>query len=72
MIENLTKEERKFARVAGVSANDVHISGRNSCGTVYGLYNCYFLTELTISGYTRAEIYRLLLRKLIKQTLEPW
>lgn len=66
-MNTLTKEEKRAARSLGVSAKDVYISGANCYGTVYGLYNNYYLTELTMYGYSKREVYRALLRKLISQ-----
>ena len=66
-MEVLTKKEKAIARRFDISYKDVHVVGHNSYGTVYGLYNNYFLTEMTFNGYTKAEIYRFLLRKFIKQ-----
>ncbi len=65
-MEKLTSKEKKAARLLKVSFNDLYISGCNSCGTVYGLYNNYYLIQGTYSGYTKIEIYRSLLRKLLK------
>ena len=66
-MENFTKQERRILKALQVSAADVHVSGANSCGTVYRLSNNYYLTEITAYGYSRRDIYRILARKLIKQ-----
>ena len=66
MENNLTRYEKQFARAAGITAADVHKTGRNSSGTVYALYNPYYFTECTFYGYTLREVYRFLLRRLIK------
>ena len=64
-MEKLTKYERTFAKRFGITAADVHKVRHNCYGTVYGLYNNYYLVEMTFSGYSKPEIYRALLRKLI-------
>ena len=66
-MNKFTKQERRILKALKVSAADVHVSGANSCGTVYRLSNNYYLTEITAYGYSRREIYRILARKLIKQ-----
>jgi len=63
-MQTLTKEERRAARALGVSFKDVHRTGANCYGTVYGLYNNYYLVEMTFNGYSKREIYRALLRRL--------
>lgn len=64
----LTKDEKRIARRAGITAADVHRDGVNSCGAVWALYNSYFYTRLTINGTSnRQYIYRALLRQFIKQ-----
>ncbi len=63
----LTPDEKRAARALNVTAADVYRDGWNCYGTVYGLYNDYYYTTMTISGYTRAEIYRELLRALIRK-----
>lgn len=63
----LSKWEIKMARRLGVSSSDVHKARTTTWGTVYGLTNDYYLTEQIFMGYSKAEIYRALLRKLIKQ-----
>lgn len=69
-MDKLTRFEKAFARSIGVTAKDVHKDGANSCGTVYALYIPYYYERLTVSGYTKPEIYRLLLRDLIKNAME--
>jgi len=49
----------------GVTAHDVHRTGANCYGTVWGLYNDYYLVEKTFNGYTKPEIYRILARDLL-------
>ena len=66
-MENLTKWEIKTARKLGVSSADVHRVGANSFGVVYGLYNDYYYIAHTFNGYSKAEIYRALLRDLIEK-----
>ena len=66
-MEKLTAYEKRAARALDVTAADVRKVGRNSCGDVYRLSNSYFLTEATCAGYSRAEVYRILVRKLIRQ-----
>lgn len=66
-MEKLTKYEKIIARRLGVSGDDVHIVNHNSYGTVYGLYNDYYYIAKTFYGYTKAEIYRILLRDLIEK-----
>ena len=67
-MDKLSSYEKKVARLLNVSSNDLHKTGFNSYGTVYSLYNNYYLTEMTFSdGYSKLEIYRRLLRKLFKQ-----
>lgn len=66
-MEKLTRYEKQIARKLGISANDVFLDGYNSFGAVYGLYNSYYYTRMTFNGYSKPEIYRALLRKLIDQ-----
>lgn len=66
-MEKLTKYEKIIARRLGVSGNDVHFINRNCYGDVYGLYNDYYYIAKTFYGYTKAEIYRILLRDLIEK-----
>ena len=67
-MEKLTTYEKRIARAYGITAADVHQDGRNSCGTVYALYNPCYYTRITFYGsYTRTQIYRVLLRKFINQ-----
>lgn len=70
-MEKLTRHEKQLARRLNVSANDLYFDGRNSCGAVYGLYNNYYLIRGTFDGYSKPEIYRALLRKLIEVDLSP-
>lgn len=64
-MEKLTKYERIIARRLGVTAQDMHFIRRTCYGDVYGLYNDYYLVQRTFYGYSKAEIYRALLRDLI-------
>ena len=66
-MELLTKNERRAARHLGITAADLHFTRTTSYGAVYGLYNNYYLIEGVFYGYTKAEIYRALLRKLLKR-----
>ena len=66
-MEKLTTFERAALRKLNVNYSDLHIAGANSMGIVYGLYNDYFLTEMTCNGYTKREVYRILARKLLRQ-----
>lgn len=66
-MEKLTRYEKQIARKLGVTANDVFLDGYNSFGAVYGLYNSYYCVHMTFNGYSRPEIYRALLRKLIEK-----
>lgn len=66
-MELLTKNEKRAARRLGVTAVDLHFTRTTSCGAVYGLYNNYYLIEGVFYGYTKAEIYRALLRKLFSR-----
>lgn len=61
----LTSYEKAVARACGISARDVRRDGANSCGTVYRLANNYFYIFCTYNGYSKAEIYRDLLRRFI-------
>lgn len=63
----LTSYEKAVARACGISANDVISHGANDYGTEYSLLNGYFYIACTYSGYTRAQIYRDLLRRFIKR-----
>lgn len=64
-MEKLTRYEKQIARKLGVTANDVYYAGSNCYGNNYGLYNSYYYTVMTFNGYSKPEIYRALLRKLI-------
>lgn len=64
-MELLTKNEKRAARRLGVTAADLHYTGFTSYGAAYGLYNDYYLIEGVFCGYTKPEIYRALLRKLL-------
>lgn len=67
-MEKLTKQEKRIARALGVSAQDVHFSNYNCYGAVYDLYNDYYDTWIVFNGsYTKAQRYRILLRRLIEQ-----
>lgn len=66
-MEKLTKYEKIIARRLGVSSKDVHFIRHNCYGTAYGLYNDYYYIAKTFFGYTKAEIYRILLRDLIEK-----
>ena len=67
-MERLTTYEKRIARAYGITAADVHKDGANSYGVVYALYNPWYYTRLTFCGsYTRAQIYRALLRRFINQ-----
>lgn len=60
-----TKGEKKILKAMGVTMNDVHKSGSNCVGTVYGLYNPCYLVECTFNGsYTKHEIYHELVDRL--------
>ena len=64
----LSRNEKAFARAAGITAKDVHIVRGTSYGTLYGLYNKLYLCEMVFyGGYSKAEIYRILLRRLIEK-----
>lgn len=63
-MELLTKNEKRAARRLGVTAADLHFTRSTCYGAVYSLYNDYYLIEGIFCGYTKAEIYRALLRKL--------
>ena len=65
--EKLTKKEKAAARRLNVSAADLHTNGRNCYGINYGLYNDYYLISGIYNGYSKAEIYRDLLRQLINR-----
>lgn len=62
--DKLTKKEKLLARRLNVTSEDLHRSGVNSFGTVWGLYNEYYLIQATFNGYTQPQIYRALLRCL--------
>lgn len=49
-MKKFTTKERAMLRSMRISMNDVHKTGSNSMGTVYGLYNPYYLTEITVYG----------------------
>ena len=66
-MELLTKNEKRAARRLGVTAADLHFTGSTCYGAAYGLYNDYYLIEGIFCGYTKPEIYRALLRKLLKR-----
>ena len=66
-MENLTRDEKRLARLLGVSFQDLHRVGSNTMGAVWGLYNPFCLCEMTFNGYTQREIYRILLRKLLSR-----
>lgn len=66
-MDKLTSYERAFCRKAGITAADVFTDGANSCGRVYGLYNPFYYVRVTASGYSKSEIYRFLVRELIRK-----
>ena len=64
-MEKFSKWEIMVLHKLGVTAHDVHRTGANCYGTVWGLYNDYYLVEKTFNGYTKPEIYRILARDLL-------
>ena len=64
-MEKLSKWEIMLLHRLGVTASDVHRIGGNAYGTIWGLYNDYYYISHTISGYSKAEIYRILARDLL-------
>lgn len=67
-MEKLTREEKKAARIIGVTSADVFPDGWNSCGRVYGLYNDYYYIRRTFCGsFSKSQIYRILLRDLLNK-----
>lgn len=70
-MKKFSTKERAILRSFGISMNDVHRSGNNSCGTVYGLYNPYFLTEMTFCGTSdKRYIYHKLVEHLLYDQLK--
>jgi len=64
----LSKTARKILRQMDITSKDVHKTGSNCCGVVYGLYNPYYLTEITFYGTVdRNHIYHKLLERLWEQ-----
>lgn len=62
----LTKEEKRTARRLGVTAADVRRGAATCYGTNYSLLNEYYYIHAIYNGYSQAEIYRDLLRRLIR------
>lgn len=67
LTKKLSLTEKRIARRLGVSTSDVHLIARTSYGDSYGLYNNYFDVYGVFMGYSKAVIYRSLLRQLISQ-----
>lgn len=63
--KTLNAYEKCVARACGISACDLVFHGNNETGAVYSLVNAWFYIAGTYNGYTRAEIYRDLLRRFI-------
>ena len=65
-MKKFTTKERAILRSLDISMNDVHKTGSNSTGMVYGLYNPYYLTELTVYGTSNK---RYIYHKLVEHLL---
>lgn len=61
----LTAYEKRVARACGISQKDLVFHGNNSTGAAYTLLNKWFYISGVYSGYTRAEIYRDMIRRFI-------
>lgn len=65
-MKKFTTKERAILRSMGITMNDVHKTGSNNMGTVYGLYNPYYLTEITVYGTSdKRYIYHKLVEYLL-------
>ena len=63
-MEKLTRYEKAVARKLGISAQGVRKVRVTCYGTVYDLRACP-VVSVTCQGYSKPEVYRLLLRQLI-------
>ena len=69
--EKFTWKEKAILKMLAITAKDVQRKNSTCYGTWYELKNHCCVCEGMFNGYSRAEIYRLLARKLIAQIQVP-
>lgn len=67
MFKNLSKNEKTSARLLGVSFNDLTFERVTAYGVRYSLQDGRFYVDGVFYGYSRRDIYRALLRKLLNR-----
>lgn len=64
---NLSHNEKRAARLLGVTAADLTFERRTACGDLYSLQDGRVYVDGVFYGYNRRDIYRALLRKLLNR-----
>ena len=67
MFEKLSGIEKAAARIVNVNARDLVFIRRTCYGDLYGLNNGVVFVDGVFYGYSRRDIYRSLLRKLLNR-----
>lgn len=64
---NLSSDEKRAARLLGVTAADLTFERRTACGDLFSLQDGRVYVDGVFYGYGRRDIYRALLRKLLNR-----
>ena len=64
---NLSHNEKRAARLLGVTAADLTFERRTACGDLFSLQDGRVYVDGVFYGYGRRDIYRALLRKLLNR-----